>query len=145
MKKKIIMILLMWLMVTSSNAQIYAGDTWMQMPTRDLYDPQIMSMALQHAEMAARVAAYKQARFEEYEELAYRAFQKNRWSDVIYNVEQALETEYYNGSIYYMRGYAYEQLGKLKEAKRDYKKGKKYNCQEAADALDALKQKMKKK
>ena len=37
---------LMCLMAASGNAQVYGGDTWVQLPTRDLYDSQTMSMAM---------------------------------------------------------------------------------------------------
>jgi len=104
-----------------------------------------MNMALQHAEMAARIAARRQALFEQYEEQAYHAFQNDQWSHVIYYVNQALETEYYNGSVYYMRGYAYEQLGNFKQAKKDYRKAKKNGSYQAESALEDLKERMKKK
>ena len=145
MKKKILMMAIMCLMATSSFAQVYGGDTWVQFPTRDLYDSQTMNMALQHAEMAARIAARRQALFEQYEEQAYHAFQNDQWSHVIYYVNQALETEYYNGSVYYMRGYAYEQLGNFKQAKKDYRKAKKNGSYQAESALEDLKERMKKK
>jgi len=47
--------------------------------------------------------------------------------------------------LYYMRGYAYEQLGKLRAAKKDYKKGMKNNSQEAALALASLKARKKRR
>ena len=145
MKKKIMTIALMCQMAASSNAQVYGGDTWVQFPTRDLYDSQTMSMALQHAEMAARIRARKEAMWEQYSDLAYENYNDRQWSRVISSVNLALETGFYNSDVYYMRGYAYEQLGYFKQAKKDYRKAKKYGNYQAESALDALKERMKKK
>jgi hypothetical protein len=73
------------------------------------------------------------------------AFDNRDWSHVVSYVNSALATQFYCGTLYYIRGYAYEQLGNLRAAKSDYKAGKKYNCVEAAEALDALKARMKRK
>ena len=43
------------MMALNANAQVYAYDSWAQLPTTDLYDTQTMNMALAHAEMRARV------------------------------------------------------------------------------------------
>ena len=53
MKKMVLTMLCM--MALNANAQVYAYDTWTQLPTTDLYDTQTMNMALAHAEMRARV------------------------------------------------------------------------------------------
>ena len=143
MKKIIISILCM--MALNANAQVYAYDSWAQLPTSDLYDSQTMSMALAHAEMAARVEARRKAFFEQCTDYAIDAFRNRQWSSVIYYVNQALETTYYNGDIYYLRGFAFEQLGDLKKAKKDYRKGKKYGSYQASSALEALKVKKRKK
>lgn len=142
MKKMVLTMLCM--MALNANAQVYAYDTWGQLPTMDLYDTQTMSMALAHAEMAARVEARKQALFEHYADLAVEAFRECQWNSVIYYVNHALETSYYNGDIYYIRGYACEQLGNLKQAKKDYRKGKKYGSYQASSALVALKARKRK-
>ena len=146
MKKKIITLTVMGCMtVMNVNAQVYGGDTWVQFPTRDLYDSQTMNMALQHAEMAARVRARKEAMWEQYSDLAYENYNNRQWNRVISSVNLALETGFYNSDVYYMRGYAYEQLGYFKQAKKDYRKAKKYGSYQAVSALDALKEKMKKR
>ncbi len=145
MKKKIMMMALMCQMAASSHAQVYGGDTWVQFPTRDLYDSQTMNMALQHAEMAARIRARKKAMWEQYSDMAYEAYDNRQWNSVISSVYRALETGFYNSDVYYMRGYAYEQLGYYKLAKKDYHKAKKYGNDQAELALSELKEKMKKK
>lgn len=133
---------LMCLMAMSSKAQVYPVDTWMQMPTRDLYDTGMMNM---YARALAETEARRQAAFEQYYDLAIEACGKEQWSDVIYCVNNALATKYHTDGIYYLRGYAYEKIGNLRAAKKDYKKGKKYNSPEAARALEALKARNKRK
>lgn len=145
MKKKILMMALMCLMAASSNAQVYGGDTWVQLPTRDLYDSQTMNMALQHAEMAARIRARKEAMWEQYSDLAYESYNNRQWNRVISYVDLALDTGFYNSDMYYIRGYAYEQLGEFRLAKKNYRKAKKYGNYRAELALDELKEKIKKK
>lgn len=142
MKKKILSAALICLMTVETKAQVYAGDTWMQMPTADLYDTGMMNMYLR---ALAETAARRKAEFEQFCRQAETAFQEQQWQTVINRVNWALSTKYYNGDIFYMRGYAYESLGDLKAAKKDYKKGKKYGSYRAATALDALKNKRKQK
>ena len=136
MKKKVMTLALMCLMAMSSKAQVYAGDAWMQMPTMDLYDTGMMNL---YARALAETAARRKAVFEQYYDMAIEACGRKEWSEVVYLVNSALETQYYTGGIYFLRGYAYEQMGNLRAAKRDYKKGKKYNSPEAARALESLK------
>jgi len=136
MKKKVMTLALMCLMAMSGKAQVYAGDAWMQMPTMDLYDTGMMNL---YARALAETAARRQAAFERYYDLAIEACGRKEWNEVVYLVNSALETKYYTGSIYFLRGYAYEQMGNLRAAKKDYKKGKKYNSPEAARALESLK------
>ena len=143
MKKMVLTML--YMMALNANAQVYAYDTWTQLPTTDLYDTQTMNMALAHAEMRARVEARKQALFEHYTSQAIDAFRNSQWSSVIYFANQALDTSYYNGDIYYLRGYANEQLGDLRQAKKDYRKGKKYGCYQATAALQSLKARKKRR
>ena len=44
MRKKILTMSLLCSMAMGANAQVYAYDTWMQMPTRDIYDDGAMNM-----------------------------------------------------------------------------------------------------
>ncbi len=145
MKKVIMLIMMGCMVILNIDAQVYGGDSWVQLPTRDLYDSQTMSMALQHAEMAARIRARKEALWEQYSDLAYEAYNNRQWHSVLNYVYQALETGFYNSDMYYIRGYAYEQLGEFRLAKKNYRKAKKYGNYRAELALDELKEKMKKK
>lgn len=145
MKKKMITMVLLCMMTVSAKAQVYAYDSYMPMPVRDLYDPQVMSMALAHAEMAARVEAKRQEMFEIYANKAIEAYNNDQWRDAVYYANGAFETTYYNADLYFVRGNAYEHLGDFRQAKKDYKKAKKYGNSDAAYALEALKARMKRK
>lgn len=139
MKKKILTTVLLLSLIANANAQIYPGDTYMKYPTRDLYDPAIMSMTLRaYAETAAQRAAF----FDQYAEMAAEAFNEHRWGDAINYATSALSL-FENGQQYFIRGYAYEKLGYLKEARKDYKKSKKMGYSDAARALEAVNEKIK--
>lgn len=140
MKKKILSVALMCLTTTGINAQVYAYDSWAQLPTMDLYDSGVTDMYLR---ALAETAARRKADFELYTNQAAEAFRQHRWQEVINRVNWALSTEYYNGDIFYMRGYAYEMLGNWSAAKKDYRKGKKHGSYKASMALDSLKAKIK--
>ncbi len=92
-----------------------------------------------YARALAETAARRKAVFERYYDMAIEACERKEWSEVVYLVNNALVTQYYTGGIFFLRGYAYEQMGNLRAAKKDYKKGKKYNSPEAARALESLK------
>ena len=138
MKKKVLTMTVTCLMAMNADAQIYSGDTWMQMPTPDLYDNSTMHMALQGLEMMA-------AKYRRYSNMAFEAFKNKQWSSVICFVNEALETDYYSGEIYFIRGWAFEQLGNVKAAKKDYRKAKRLDCPYAARALEALKAKSRRR
>lgn len=140
MRKEFLMMSLLCSMAMGANAQIYAYDTWMQMPTRDLYDDGMMNM---YIKALAETAAKRKANFEQYSNLAVEAFKKKQWNYVILYVNNALETQYYNGEVFYLRGFAYEMLGDERQAKKDYRKGKKNGSYRAEIAMEQLKEKQK--
>ena len=135
MRKKILTMSLLCTMAMSVNAQVFAYDTWMQMPTRDIYDDGAMNM---YAKALAETAARRKANFEKYSNLADEAFNKKQWNYVIYYVNEALETE-----LFFLRGCAYEMLGNERQAKKDYRKGKKNGSYRAVLAMEQLKEKQK--
>ena len=142
MKKMILTMALTCLMTKGAEAQIGPYDTYMRMPSADLYD---MGMMNAYARVLAEAAARRQEIYDRYSNMAVEAYKNRQWNSVIYYVNMALETKYYSGQLYYIRGYAYEQNGNLRAAKKDYKKGKKYGSIEAARALEALKAKSKRR
>lgn len=91
----------------------------------------------------AQTHARRQQQYEDLTDQAIEAFNKEQWNYTISYVNQALRTGFYCGTLYYIRGFAYESLGDFKSAKKDYKTGKKYDSVEAAQALEQLKMKMK--
>ena len=111
-----------------------------QTPTMDLYDTGMMNMYLQSAR---ETAARRYENYIHYGDLAVEACAKKQWSGTIYYVNEALGTGYYNGILYYFRGMAYENIGNISAAEKDYKMAKKLGCVEASGALVALKAKMK--
>ena len=142
MKKRIIVIVLTCSMAMKVGAQIYSYDRGVQLPITSLYDTDMMNMQLR---ALAETAAIRKENYRRYSDMAFEAYNNNNWSNVIYYVNAALNTLYYSGTLYYIRGYAYEQLGNLRAAKKDYKTGKKYNCPEAVQALESLKTKRNQK
>ena len=142
MKKKIFAMAFACLATMNLNAQIYAGGTGLPMPTRDLYDTGMMNMYLR---AMAETAAQQEEYYYRYSDMALEAYKNKQWNYVVYYVNEALNTKYYTGELYYLRGYAFEQLGNLRAAKKDYKAGMKYNCPQAAQALEALKIRSKRK
>lgn len=141
--------MLMALMSANAKGQIYAYDEAARLPTKDLYDTNIMLASLHaYAETyEARRREYEERKdlFSNYYELALKSYNNNSWNYAIIYSDKAFSTGFYNGTLYYIRGYAYEKSGNYKQAKKDYKKGIKYDSEDAAIALQALKEKLKRK
>lgn len=142
MKKKVMTLALMCCLTMSSKAQFYGGEEAVRFPVADLYDTGAMNMYLR---ALAETAAIRKENYHRYSDMAVEAYRNQNWNNVIYYVNEALNTKYYCGGLYYMRGYAYEQLGKLRAAKKDYKTAIKNDSQEAAQALASLKARKKRK
>lgn len=140
--KKMMILALMCLMTISGKAQVFSYDQAGILPSVDLYDDEMMEMALR---AARETAPRRQRAFEYYGDQAYEAYCNKKWVDVINNVNRALNTGFYNGKLYYFRAFAYESLGYYKNAKKDYKVAKKNGISEANAALERIKQKMKAK
>jgi hypothetical protein len=139
MRKIILTAALMCTMAVNCNAQYWQG---LEYPTMDLYDTNLM---IAHIQAVRETAAQRLEYYRYFSNLAIDAYNNGRWSDVIDNVNNAFSTDYVNGDLYFIRGYAYEQLGYTSYAKKDYKRGRKEGSDLAARALEALKARMKKK
>ena len=142
MRKKVMMMALMCLVALSGKAQTFGNDQVVVSPLGNLYDDATMEMALR---AARETAPRRHQAYEFYSEQAYEAYRNDRWNDVINNVNNALNTGFHNGSLYFFRGFAYESLGYFKYAKKDYKMAIKNGVHEANTALVRVKQKMKAK
>ena len=140
--KKGIMLIMMCAATLSGQAQIYGYDQAIELPKADLYD---MDMVNAYANALRETAPRRQQFFRFYSDKAMEAGIEKQWELCLYYVDKALETGCHNGDIYYVRGLANEQLGRLKDAKRDYKTGKKMGSEYAATALEELKEKMKRR
>ena len=110
-------------------------------PTVDLYDTEMMTMYLQ---ALAETRDIREKVYDQYVELAFTTAKNEQWSYVVNFVTSALNTGFWNADLYYLRGIAYEHLGCLKYAKRDFKKGKRKGSEFAANALERLKSTKKK-
>ncbi len=139
MKKIIMTAALMCTMAANCNAQYWQG---LEYPTMDLYDTNLM---LEHIRVARETTAQRLEYYKYFRDLAIDAYNNGRWSDVIDNVNNAFSTDYVCGDLYFIRGFAFEQLGYTSDAKKDYKKGSKEGSFRAARALEALKARSKSK
>ena len=142
MKKRLFVVLIVGTLINEAKAQISSYDSWSRLPTMDLYDTGTMNA---YARAVAETAARRKRLFEYYSDLAVEAYNEEQWSYAIDCVNNALNTQYYSGLVFYIRGYALEQLGDEKAAMKDYKKGKKYGSEAAASALESLKDRRKRK
>jgi tetratricopeptide (TPR) repeat protein len=142
MKQKVVMMALMCLVAVGGKAQTFGNDQVVVSPLGNLYDDATMEMALR---AARETAPRRRQAYEFYRDQAYEAYRMDRWNDVINNVNNALNTGFHNGSLYFFRGFAYESLGHFKYAKKDYKMARKNGVYDANAALERVKQKMKAK
>jgi hypothetical protein len=76
--------------------------------------------------------------YKHFSNLAIDAYNNGRWGDVIENVNMAETAGRIHGELYFIRGYAYEQLGYIKKAKKNYECGIIKGSIEAENALDSL-------
>lgn len=89
--------------------------------------------------------AYRQRKFEEYQDEAYRALNRGDRSGFLTYSSYALNTGWYNAKLYYDRGQAFQYFGDYKNAKKEYKKAKKKGYYLANIALEELKKLKKRK
>ena len=142
MKKGIVLFMMMCAVGLKGQAQIYGYDQAIKLPTAELYD---MNMMNAYANALRETAARRQQFYYYYSNTAMQMMTEKRWGSAIDYIDKALETGYYCGDIYFMRGKCYEELGDYKTAKSDYKRGKELGSEYAEEALEELKEKMKRK
>lgn len=140
--KKGILLFMMCAATLSGQAQIYGYDQAIELPKADLYDMDVMNA---YSNALRDTAPRRQQLFHFYADKAIAAGVEQQWELSIYYADKALDTGYNNGDLYFVRGLANEKLGRLKDAKKDYKTGKKMGSEYAEEALEALKEKMKRK
>ena len=134
MKKGIITLALMCSVTLSSHAQ----DT--VFPQADLYDTGMMNT---YINAYRETAAIRMQKYNYYCDLSVDAYNKKEWNYAIHYVNQALDTGYSCGMLYFIRGYAYESNGYWEIAKDDYKMGIKHGYKDAEIALRVLNEKIK--
>lgn len=89
-------------------------------------------------EMTVAVLSAK-ARFDEYQNKAYKCYKKGEYGGFIYYSDYALGQGFYSSKLYYDRGVAYEKLHEFVKAKKEYKRALKAGCYEAQSALEECK------
>lgn len=142
MKKGLFILMMMCAMTLNSSAQIYGGESALQLPVRDIYDTELMNA---YANALRETAASRLQDFHFFTDRAMEAMAQEKWDLAIKCIDMALGTGYYNGDLYWMRGLSNEKLGDYTTAKADYKTGKKLGSEYAGQALEALKERMKRK
>lgn len=87
---------------------------------------QFKPMSMDEAMMYARAKAIREQRmeqlFDEYQDKAYKCYNKKDYNGFIYYSNLALNTGWYNGQLYYDRGEVYEMFHEYRLAKKEYKK-----------------------
>ncbi len=109
-------------------------------PQVDLYDTGAM---MSYINAVRSTAAARMENYYYYTDLAIDAFNNQQWGRVIDCVNSALSTYYESGMLFFMRGYAYEALGRLRDARKDYKTARKMNYADANDALLRVERRLK--
>lgn len=91
------------------------------------------------AQAKALENARMEERFNELKEKAYDYYRKEDFGKFLLYSRYALDTGFYNATLYYDRGKVYERFNSFKEAKKEYKKAKKAGHPYATDALEMCK------
>ena len=142
MRKGIVLLVMMCALGLKGQAQIYGYDQAIKLPTAELYDMNVMNA---YANALRETAGTRMQAYRMYCDYAITALSEKQWNSAIYYVDKALDTGYYSGDLYWIRGFANEQMGNLKQAKKDYKEGTKLGSEGAEQALEQLKERMKRK
>ena len=142
MRKGIVLLVMMCAVSLKGQAQIYGYDQAIKLPTAELYD---MNMMNAYANALRETAGTRMQAYRMYCDYAITALSEKQWNNAVYYVDKALDTGYYSGDLYWIRGFANEQMGNLKQAKKDYKEGTKLGSEGAEQALEQLKERMKRK
>lgn len=80
---------------------------------------------MMQAQAEAAYNAQMKQRFEQYQDEAYRRYNKQDWYGFLTYSNYVLETGWYNSQLYYDRGVVYERLNNFKQAKNIKKPRKK--------------------
>lgn len=129
--KKFVLTLLASFIAIVGNAQHY------------VIDGSFKPLSFEELMMTARVNAYlkqeAKRRFDEYQDIAYKCYNKGEYGWFIYYSDCALQQEWYDSKLYYDRGLAYEKLNVFSKAKKEYKRALKNGYYPAQYALEQCK------
>ena len=123
-------------------ATIWAAHGYAQ-NTNYVIESTFQPFSMEEMMMAARANAYRQEvmkqRFEEYQDKAYKCYNKGDFNGFIYYSDYALKTGWFNSKLYFDRGAAYERLHNYRKAKKEYKLALKKGYYPAQSALEQCK------
>lgn len=106
--------------------------------------PPVTPEMIERAAIArAQDRAEREAKFEKWQSAAVEAYNKGDYYGCLTYINYALETNFYNGYIYYVRGLAFEDLHDYKNAKKQYKKAKDEGYYQAEELLKGIKEREK--
>lgn len=106
--------------------------------------PPVSSEMIERAAIArAQDRAEREAKFEKWQSAAVEAYNKGDYFGCLTYINYALETNFHNGYIYYVRGLAFENLHDYKNAKKQYKKAKDEGYYQAEELLKGIKDREK--
>lgn len=103
------------------------------------FRPMSWNEMLLQAQAEAAQSERRKEKFNEYKDLAYSYLQKKDYNGFLYYSQCALNCGWYNSSMYYDRGKAFEYFDEYKKAKKEYKKAIKYGYYPAVQALEDCK------
>ncbi len=106
-------------------------------------DSHFQPLSMEEMMLAARAKAYHdqvmKQRFEEYQDEAYKCYNRGDYNGFLYYSDYALDTGWYNSKLYYDRGSAYEKLHEYRKAKKEYKRAMKKGYYPAKSAYEQCK------
>lgn len=123
-----------------ASATTAARAQFVQFPTCDIFDTDMMRMALN----TAREMSIRRERDYNYNyDMALKACANQQWMQAIAYCNRAMRYKDAGGDLYFIRGYAYEQMGDYTAAKNDYWKGKDLGSSSAASMLSSFDERMR--
>lgn len=138
----IIILILSFVFTHNIDAQYYTPSTRFKPFTYEELLLQAQAQAYRE-QKEAEDRARRSAQFDKYQNSAYECINRRDYHGFLKYSSYALNTGFYNAKLYYDRGFAYSQIGYYKEARKEYRKAKRYGYYLANQGLADLRQKQK--
>ena len=138
MKQKVKLFLASLALGMSATTTMHAQ--YLELPVGDIFDTNMMSMALN----TAREISIRRAQEYNYNyDMALKASANQQWTQAIGYCNRAMRYNNAEGDLYFIRGYAFEQMGDYVAAKNDYWKGKDLGSSSAASMLSSFNERIR--